>query len=90
MTTEDKINLVLLAYIPINRNIIADGVVGEEAIRAIHIRRGRKDSPLCAEQNNRIILALKAGGYNSELVADGSAGEELWRAEDAFITAHAT
>lgn len=88
ITKEDKINLVLLAYQPINRNIVADGVVGREAMAGIYMRRGTKDNPLFADQTNRIILALKFAGFNDALVADGVVGPALFQAEDAFLAAH--
>lgn len=85
LTPKEKINIVLLAYKPFNGNIIADGVVGEEAICAIYTRRNTAYQPLHADEINRIILALKAGGYNDNLIADGTPGAELFRAEQAFI-----
>ena len=85
LTPEEKINIVLLAYKPFNDKIIADGVVGEEAIRAIYTRRNTKHQPLHADEINRIILAFKAGEYNDNLIADGTPGDELYRAEQTFM-----
>lgn len=85
LTPEEKINIVLLAYKPFNSKIIADGMVGEEAIRAIYTRRSTRHQPLHADEINRIILAFKAGGYNDNLIADGTPGDELYKAEQAFM-----
>ncbi len=87
MTPQDQVNLVLLAYKVVNRCIIADGVVGKEAVRAIQSRR--HSTSLSADDLNRIILALKATGHNNALIADGEAGQELWKAEEDFLAVYA-
>ena len=90
LSLAERINLVLLAMfkVGLNMDIKANGEVGQEAEIAIQRRRReRKAGHAISEMDlNLLILAYKAGGWNSvNLQPNGVAGPELEKAENEFL-----
>ena len=85
LAEKDRVNLVLLAYKMAGYSkIVADGIIGKVTVEAIQSRR-RNIHPMSEDKVNLIVLAHKAAGNNDNLIADGVAGEELWKAEQVFL-----
>jgi hypothetical protein len=84
MTRVDKIKLVQLAYKAAGYNfrLHPSGVIDQETFKAVIQRR---NSLLDRDFANLLILAHMNLGLNTNLVADGTAGEELYKAEDSFL-----
>ena len=91
LTKEENINLVIYALklAGWSSSLIADGVIGEEAKKAVN--RFTALSKLTqlhdpkSSQVNPVLLALKAGGFNDNIVADGFVGEQAVIGATAFL-----
>lgn len=84
MIRKDKIMLIQFAYkaAGCNFRLHPSGDIDPDTVKAIMQRR---NSLLLPDLVNLLILAHVNLGLNTNLVADGVAGEELYKAEDSFL-----